>query len=97
MMYNIRSGAIRWQIPVFLSDGNSHVCIFQRLLVKIFDLDDLGQSRSTIFTMNNDANRCKCQNLQTFFFTFCIFAKVRPVRTKVTDTQTDTQADIHRN
>ena len=25
-MYNIRSGAIRWQIPDFLSDGNSNVC-----------------------------------------------------------------------
>ena len=27
-MYNIRSGAIRWQIPDFLSDGDSYVCIF---------------------------------------------------------------------
>ena len=27
-MYNIRSDAIRWQIPDFLSDGNSNVCIF---------------------------------------------------------------------
>ena len=28
MIYNIRSEAIRWQIPDFLSDGNSNVCIF---------------------------------------------------------------------
>ena len=35
MMYNIRSGAIRWKIPDLLSDGNSNVCIFQHLLVKI--------------------------------------------------------------
>ena len=27
-MYNISSGAIRWQIPDFLSDDNSNVCIF---------------------------------------------------------------------
>ena len=28
MTYNIRSGAIRWQTPDFLSDGNSYVCNF---------------------------------------------------------------------
>ena len=34
-MYNVRSGAIRRQTPDLLSDGNSNVCIFQLLLVKI--------------------------------------------------------------
>ena len=28
LMYNIRSGTIRWQMPDFLSDVNSNVCIF---------------------------------------------------------------------
>ena len=28
MTYNIRSGAIRWQTPDFLSVGNGNVCIF---------------------------------------------------------------------
>ena len=28
MMYNIGSGAIRWQIPDFLSDSNNDVCSF---------------------------------------------------------------------
>ena len=32
----------------------------------------------------------KYQNLQTAIFTFWIFANVRPVRTKVTDTHTQT-------
>ena len=27
-MYNICSGAIQWQIPYFLYDGNSNVCVF---------------------------------------------------------------------
>ena len=35
MMYNIHCGAIRWQIPDFLSGGISNVNIFQRLPVKI--------------------------------------------------------------
>ena len=35
-----------------------------------------------------------CQNLQVFF-TFLIFAKVRPVRKKVEDTYTDTHTKTH--
>ena len=35
MAYNIRSVAIRWQIPDFLSEGNGNVHIFQRLAVKM--------------------------------------------------------------
>ena len=35
MMCNIWSGAIRWQIPDFLSDDNSNVCILQQILIKI--------------------------------------------------------------
>ena len=31
-MYNIRSGAIRWQIPDILPSGNSNFWIFQPLL-----------------------------------------------------------------
>ena len=35
MLYNIRSGAIRWQIPDFLSDDNSNVCsIYHHLQFK---------------------------------------------------------------
>ena len=58
-MYNIRSGAIRWQIHYFLSDGNSNVCIFQRLLVKIalenFNLESVGQGHE--YNFFNDAIR----------------------------------------
>ena len=35
MTCNIGSGAIRWQIPDFLSDDNGNYCIFQRLLIKM--------------------------------------------------------------
>ena len=35
MMYNIRSGVIRWKIPGLLSDGNQNVWIFQPLLVEM--------------------------------------------------------------
>ena len=49
MMYNICSGTIQWQIPDFLSDGNSNVYIFQLLNVKTvtwkFDLQNLGQGQ----------------------------------------------------
>ena len=43
-----KNGAIRWQKPNFLFHGNSYVCIFQYLLVKIvtwkvYDLENLGQ------------------------------------------------------
>ena len=31
--HKIRSCAIRWQIPEFISNSNSNICIFQRLLV----------------------------------------------------------------
>ena len=56
MLYNIRNGVIRWQIPHFLSDGNSNVYIFPALLVKIttfkeFDLDLRSRSSSTTCTM----------------------------------------------
>ena len=45
MMYNIYSGANRWQTPDFLSDGNSNDCIFLiklkgwtfKILVKVID------------------------------------------------------------
>ena len=45
MMHNIRSGAIRWQIPDFLSDSDSNCLHFQPLVVEIvmfehFSLDN---------------------------------------------------------
>ena len=49
MMYNIRSSTIRWQMPDFLSAGNSYVCSISRHLrgncktEKIFDLENEGQ------------------------------------------------------
>ena len=44
MMYNIRSGAIRWQIHDFLSDGNSNVCQYlTKCPDEKFDLENLGQ------------------------------------------------------
>ena len=53
MTYNIPGGAIRWQIPDFLSDSNSNVCTFQRLLVKIAalkcNLENLGKSQGIQF------------------------------------------------
>ena len=46
MMYNIRRGAIRWQILDVLSDGNSNIFIFpvftlQNKLLQKFDLENL--------------------------------------------------------
>ena len=35
MMYNIRSGAIQWKMPEFISEGNSNDYILERLLVKM--------------------------------------------------------------
>ena len=49
----------------------------------------MSRPRSTIFAIS--AFDGKYQNLQTSFFTFFIFTKVRPMLTKVTDTRTDTQ------
>ena len=37
-MYNIRNGAIRWQIPDFLSDGFIHVCSISRCVRDIFKI-----------------------------------------------------------
>ena len=34
VMHNIHSGAIRWQIPDFPSDGNSSVCVFPAFTCK---------------------------------------------------------------
>ena len=42
------------------------------------------RSRSTIFAATPFDG--KCQNLQTSFFTFTLFAMIRPVRKKVTET-----------
>ena len=50
-----------------------------------FEIENVGQGHGiTIFEMTPFCG--KCQNLPTSFFTFLIFAKVRPVRTKATDT-----------
>ena len=53
MMYNIRSGTNRWQIPDILSDGNSNVCSISNHLQDIhkwrkcqnFDLENEGQGQ----------------------------------------------------
>ena len=49
MMYNIRGGAIRWQIGDFLSDCNSNVCFISHHIRKtendLFDLENKGQSQ----------------------------------------------------
>ena len=53
MTYNIRSGAIRWQIYDFLSDGNSNVYYVAHRLRDIrkwrkmpkFDLENEGQNK----------------------------------------------------
>ena len=55
MMYNIRSGTIRWQIPDFLSDDNNNVCSFPTFTCKISTLKVLPSkfrqgSWSTTFT-----------------------------------------------
>ena len=42
-----------------------------------------------------DGKDGKCQNVQTSFITFLIFAKVRPVRTKLTGTLADTHTHTH--
>ena len=99
MKYNIRIGAIRWmQILDFLCDGNSNVCIFQRLLVKIATWKVWlwkfrSRSQIKIFAMTPFDG--KCQDLQTSFFTFYIFIKVRPVRTKVIYTHTEPRTETY--
>ena len=52
MVYNIRSGAIRWQIPDFLSDGNSKVCVLQCLIVEIAtsELENVSQGLGVQFS-----------------------------------------------
>ena len=50
------------------------------------------RSRSTIFATTTPFDD-KCQNIQTSFFTFVIFAMVRPVQTIVTDRHTYTEMD----
>ena len=50
MMYNIHSGAIRWQIPDFISDGNSnvqHICsaYLSKQPLENFYLGNVGYSR----------------------------------------------------
>ena len=50
MMDSIRSGIIRLQMPDFLSDGNSNVCIFRTLICQNsqfgkFDLENLGKGQ----------------------------------------------------
>ena len=69
---------------------------FQCLLVKIgawkvWPWKRRSRSWHTIFSMTLFDG--KCQNLQTSFFTFFIFAKVKPVWTKVTDMQADRHTD----
>ena len=61
------SGAIRWYMPNFLSDGNCNICIFraftcQNSYLKGLTLKFRLRSRSTIFTMTPFDG--KCQNLQ---------------------------------
>ena len=61
MMYNIRSGAIRWQIPYFLSDDNCNVCFISHLLQNIqklrqiqdFYLENLGQGHEYNIIIRN--------------------------------------------
>ena len=53
MTYNIRSGVMRWQMPDFLSDGNSNVCSISHRLPNIrksrklqdIDLENDGQGQ----------------------------------------------------
>ena len=54
MMHNIRNGAKRWQIPVFLSDGNSVACsisyhlqICQNNKKPSFDLENESQGQGS--------------------------------------------------
>ena len=51
----------------------------------MFDRENLGQGHGVRFFAMMEFD-CKCQNLQTTFFIFLIFAMVRPVRMKVTYT-----------
>ena len=56
MMDSIRSGTIRLQMPDFLSDGNSNVCIFRAFTYQNDPLESLTLkfrewARSTTFEM----------------------------------------------
>ena len=63
--------------------------VSEMLKCQMFEtLKSRSSSWSTIFAMT--PINCKCQNLQT---SFCIIAKIRPVRTIVTHTRTHT--NIH--
>ena len=75
MTYNIHSGAIRLQIPDFISDGNRNVCIIQRLLVKMATSKvwpwKISLQQGHEYNFRNDVIRC--QMLKSTNDTFYIF------------------------
>ena len=92
-MYNTHSDAIQWQIPDFLSNGDSNVCIFSIYLLKLppenIDLENLGQGHGVQFSQW----RHSMENIKIYKCCFYIFilSKVRSMRTKVADTHRDSQ------
>ena len=96
MIDNIHNGAIRWQIPDFLSVGNSKVCIFQRWLVKITTWTNFRENLGKVHGVQFSQWRHSMANVKIYkHFLFFIFAKVRPVRTKVIHTDRQTHTHTH--
>ena len=63
-----------------------------KLLLGMFDLEHLGQGQGVQFSQWRHS-MANVKIYKRYFFLFLNFAKVRPVRTKVSDTQTDAQTD----
>ena len=64
MMYIIRSGAIRWQIPDILSHGNNNVCMFPAFTCKNSYLKSLTlkiQVKVTGYNIRNGSTRWQIQ------------------------------------
>ena len=74
MTYNTRSGAIRWQIPDFQSDGSGNVCSFPKVCLSEQQLEDLSlkilvKLQCTTFavvTFDGKSQRLEDPHLSTF-------------------------------
>ena len=70
-MYNIRSGAIRWQITDFLSDGNSNVCSFLTFIDQNNQLTVKIVVKVTEYNIRNDAIRLQMlKYINVMFYNF---------------------------
>ena len=58
MMYSIRTGVIRWQIPDFLSDGNNNVCSVS------WDIPKSKENAKDVYDIFVNQEKCKNFDLE---------------------------------